>query len=130
MLQSLVKDGGLFLHGALEEFEYTPTGLRPQGGNRLYTRVGNAGRWRKDSKSKKELPAHPEGGYPPTSRFKHRQTVWKWTTELPEAPKKWIEYDRETGMIIEDDDFYSDDSDASDEPESSDESGDSDDSNY
>jgi hypothetical protein len=99
MLQGLVRDEGLFLHGR-EEFEYTLTGLRSQEGYHRHTRVINAD-GPPSLESNTKLPPHPEGSYPPESDYPPGETIWKWTRDWPKKPTRWIEYDRESGLMIE-----------------------------
>jgi hypothetical protein len=99
MLQGLIRDEGLFLHGR-EEFVYNLTGLRHQEGYHRNTRVINA-KGPPNSGLDTKLPAHPEGGRPPESEYGPGETIWKWATDWLRKLKRWIEYDRESGLMIE-----------------------------
>jgi hypothetical protein len=42
---------------------------------------------------------HQEGGHPPESKYRAGKTIWKWTTPTAKTPKRWIEFDRKSGMM-------------------------------
>jgi len=100
MLQWLVRDGGLFFHGE-REYEYRLGAILPLSGSWRHTRVINNAAAMPYMKGETELAAHPEGGYPPKSKYKPGTTIWKWASDWKKKPKTWMEYDRETGFPME-----------------------------
>jgi hypothetical protein len=77
------------------------SGLKPLKGHGIAQRVIRADE-EPAFKSAKTL-IHPEGGEPPKSTFKPGRTIWKWTSDsLVNPEKRWIEFDRRSGMPAED----------------------------
>jgi hypothetical protein len=100
VLHQLVRDEGL-IGSAVPLFVSTPSGLRPLKGHGIAQRVVRADMEPKFKSTKTMI--HPKGGEPPKSMYKPGKTVWKWTSDsLTNPEKKWIEFDRRSGMPAED----------------------------
>lgn len=100
VLHQLVRDGGL-IGSAVPLFVSIPSGLKPLKGHGIAQRVVRAEKEPKFQSAKTLI--HPEGGEPPKSVFKPGKTVWKWTSDSFTKPeKRWIEFDRRSGMPAED----------------------------
>lgn len=100
VLHQLVRDEGV-IGSAVPLFVSISSGLKPLKGHGIAQRVVRADK-EPAFKSAKTL-IHPEGGEPPKSAFKPGKTVWKWTSDsLVNPEKRWIEFDRRSGMPAED----------------------------
>lgn len=94
LLSFLLRPEGLLIDGCAEYVSGKDC-LRPLKGMGRILHVIRA-----DDTKSKPVP-HPEGGMPPKSSVAG-ETIWKWASEHYEAPKKWIEFDRETGERLAD----------------------------
>jgi len=115
VLRNLLRDDGLLSAGC-PAFISTKEGLKalPVFG---YTHEVVCLKKKKASKKKSPAPLHPEGGQPPKSAYPADKTIWKWTKEHDDEPKKWIEFDRASGRPmseVEDDEDEEDDDDQTD----------------
>jgi hypothetical protein len=93
MLQNLIRDNGLYIDGGAE-FISTKSGLKKlQGYGRNFTL--------RNASPASTAVAHPEGGYPPKSKYPPGRTVWRWLSDHYGKPKEWIEFHRKTGHTME-----------------------------
>jgi hypothetical protein len=99
-LNQLVRDEGL-IGSAVPLFVSIREGLKALKGHGIAQRVIRASQEPKFESAK--ILIHPEGGKPPKSTYKAGRTIWKWTSDsLTNPEKRWIEFDRRSGMPAED----------------------------
>lgn len=126
VLRNLLRDEGVISTGCPVFISSTKGGLLALEGHGYSQQVVRANpEINKQIRLPKKVVRHPEGGTPPTSSYPAHSTIWKWTSDHTNRPKTWIEFDRITGLPM--DELHlrmdTDDSDDDDEDDEDDDEG-------
>jgi len=96
LLAPLLRDEGLLISGT-SEFISTNSGLKPLPGLGRSLSVC-CDKANVSAKVAAATTAHPEGGFPPKSRYRPGRTIWKWVSGYYGRPKEWFELHGKSGV--------------------------------